>query len=374
MPFPQPTETQARVLWFSATTLAVAVSLGILALLLWGLGQLLNALSSVVLPLAVAGILAYLLDPMVDFIEKRNIPRVRAILLVFFLALMLVLILLATVVPQLVVETNQLVSKIPEHAEKLRTYFSERLADSPWGAKAKGIWDAQLGPVVQDWVTSALPTTSAWLLTQVARAASWFGLIVGFALVPVFTFYFLLEKQGIQGKWTDYLPVRESKLKEEMIFVLNAINDSLIVFFRGQVLVALCSGSMLTIGFFLMGLPYALLLGVMAGLLGVVPYLGVAISIVPSVAIAAVHFGDWLHPVLVLVIFAVVQAIEGLFTSPKIIGDRVGLHPLAIIISVLVGTTLMGGILGGVLAIPLTAALRALMFRYVWRKDGAATG
>ncbi|MEO5802699.1 MAG: AI-2E family transporter, partial [Verrucomicrobiota bacterium] len=77
---------------------------------------------------------------------------------------------------------------------------------------------------------------------------------------------------------------------------------------------------------------------------------------------------DWLHPLLVLVIFGAVQLVEGFVISPKIIGDRVGLHPLTIIVAVLVGTTLMGGILGGVLAIPLTAALRTLMFRYVWKK------
>jgi predicted PurR-regulated permease PerM len=78
-----------------------------------------------------------------------------------------------------------------------------------------------------------------------------------------------------------------------------------------------------------------------------------------------------LHPVLVLAVFALVQLIEGLVISPKIMGDRVGLHPLTIIIAVMVGTTLMGGIIGGILAIPLTAALRVLMFRYVWKRSGA---
>jgi predicted PurR-regulated permease PerM len=84
--------------------------------------------------------------------------------------------------------------------------------------------------------------------------------------------------------------------------------------------------------------------------------------------IAFVQFGDWLHPLLVLAVFAVVQTLEGLVISPKIMGDRVGLHPLTIIIAVMVGTTLLGGLLGGILAIPLTAALRVVMFRYVWKK------
>src|SRR5436190_21578503 len=87
-----------------------------------------------------------------------------------------------------------------------------------------------------------------------------------------------------------------------------------------------------------------------------------------ALVIAFVQFGDWLHPLLVLAVFAVVQTLEGLLIWPKIMGDRVGLHPLTIIIAVMVGTTLLGGLLGGILAIPLTAALRVVMFRYVWKK------
>jgi predicted PurR-regulated permease PerM len=83
--------------------------------------------------------------------------------------------------------------------------------------------------------------------------------------------------------------------------------------------------------------------------------------------VALVQFGDWLHPLLVVAVFAVVQTLESLVVSPKIMGDRVGLHPLTIIIAVMVGTTLLGGLLGGILAIPLTAALRVIMFRYVWK-------
>jgi predicted PurR-regulated permease PerM len=96
------------------------------------------------------------------------------------------------------------------------------------------------------------------------------------------------------------------------------------------------------------------------------------LTIVPAVALAAVQFRDWWHPLAVIAVFGTAQALEGLVISPKIIGDRVGLHPLTIIIAVMVGTTLLGGVLGGILAIPLTAALRVLMFRYVWKKSGAA--
>lgn len=372
MNFPSPTPQQAQLLWRALTAVAIGILAGLVGLLGWGAAWVVGRLSSVLLPLAMAGVLACLLDPVVDFLEERlRVPRPRAILMVFFLAVMLMLILLVTIVPQLIVEITRLAGELPDFASKLRITLSDALAKSPLGLKAKAAWDSQMGSDAQAWLTRSLPDVGTWLLRQAGKAASWAGLVAGLALVPVYVFYFLLEKRGIKQSWTDYLPVQESRLKEEAVFVLTAIKDCLVVFFRGQVLVAMCSGTLLTIGFLLLGMPYALLLGMLAGALGIVPYLGVMISLVPAVTLAIVTFGDWWHPLLVLLLFGVVQMVEGLVVSPKIIGDRVGLHPLTIIIAVMIGTTLLGGVMGGVLAIPLTAALRTLMFRYIWkRKQG----
>jgi predicted PurR-regulated permease PerM len=152
------------------------------------------------------------------------------------------------------------------------------------------------------------------------------------------------------------------------------MNDCLIAFFRGQVLVAICDGILYTIGFFCVGVPFAFLLGAMAIVLTMIPFLGAMVTCVAALIIAFAQYGDWQHPALVLVVFAIVQILEGVVISPKIMGDRVGLHPLTIIIAVMIGTTLMGGILGGILAIPLTAALRALLVRYVWKIRTAEAG
>lgn len=373
MSFPPPTERQARALWFSLTALAVGVTLVLLGLVLWGIGWIIQSLSSVLLPLAIAAVIAYLLDPVVDFFERLNIPRIRAIFLVFFLAVMLVLMLLGTVVPQLVVETNSLIEQLPAYTDQLRERLSRWLERSPWGARAREIWDEELGKSAQDWIATAVPVVSAWLWEKLGAVASWAGLLAGLALVPVYVFYFLLERERISGNWTDYLPLQESRAKEELVFVLREINTCMIVFFRGQVLVAICLGALLTAGFLLVGLNYAVLLGVVAGALSIIPYLGVMLSIVPAVGLAVAQFQDWWHPLLVVLVFLFAQMAEGLFISPKIMGDRVGLHPLTIIIAVMVGTTLMGGILGGVLAIPLTAVLRTLMFRYIWKKRTSDT-
>ena len=389
MAYPPPTEKQAKILWTSVTALAVGVLLALIALLTLGVGWVVNALSSVLIPLAIAGVIAYLLDPIVDWFQKKQgFKRQNAIILVFCIAVLLVGGVVASVVPSLISQVNELTTEFPKQAKKFQVSVSSivktgdpaKPTNTSTNAPAKPVWFEMprewmknvgvTNEKVREFMVDAVAKISAWGLEQLKKVMSLFGFLAGLALVPVYVFYFLLEKRGIKRNWTDYLPVHESRVKEEIVFVLHSINDCLIVFFRGQVLVAMCVGVLLTTGFLVIGLEYAILLGVMAGLLSIIPYLGVALSIIPAFVLSMIQFvpdDGWLKPILVLVVFAAVQTMEGLFISPKIIGDRVGLHPLTIIVAVMVGTTLLGGIMGGVLAIPLTAALRTVMFRYVWK-------
>ncbi len=395
-----PTPNQSRILWTGLTVLAITVIVACIAALVWALGKVLHLFGPVLWPLAIAAVLAYLLDPLVDLLERRKMKRKWAILFVFGVAVFALLGLGAAVVPRLVFETRELAGKIPDYARQIQQRTTDWIERSAWrssmfhrndpapavgtnvtaggevvitpapaNATVEESWERKLTHSAVSWLPKALPRIGQWLLDQISRVAAWFGLIAGIALVPVYCFYFLLEKIGIQRRWTNYLPVQESRVKDELVFVLTSINDRLIVFFRGQVLVAACDGVLYGIGFSVIGLNYALLLGLMAGVLSIIPYLGAVLTLIPALVLATVQFHDWLHPLLVLGVFGVVQALEGLFISPKIIGDRVGLHPLTIIVAVMVGTTLLGGVLGGILAIPLTAALRVLMFRYVWKKD-----
>jgi predicted PurR-regulated permease PerM len=403
MNFPPPTEAQARILWTALTWLAVGVLLALVSVVLFAIGWVAQQLSAVLLPLAIAGIIAYLLDPVVGRLEKRGVPRVRAIICVFALATVIVAGLIGSVVPTLVVETRQLVERLPTYAKRTQNRVEQWVTNPPGPLKSflnvppppaivpgenGDLWppDTQGPPAPPDsppfwavfdpgalqsateWLARVLPKAGSWLFGQVTRVASWFGLLVGLALVPVYAFYFLLEKKEIQANWTEYLPLTKSEFKDELVFVLNSINDYLIAFFRGQVLVALCDGVMYTAGFLIIGLPYAFLLGAMATILTMVPFLGAIITCMTALVIAFVQSGGWLDPVLVLVVFAVVQTLEGFVIAPKIMGDRVGLHPMTIIIAVMAGTTLMGGIIGGILAIPLTAVMRVLMFRYIWKR------
>ena len=444
MKFPSPSEEQAKLIWTAASALAVAILLCLASLIFLGLGWVAKQLSSVLLPLAIAGIIAYLLDPVVDFFQRKGMARTWSILVVFFLAVLLQVGMVGTVVPKLLSDTRDLKAEWPVYKERLKQringflyhnsfdlkpadlidnikmpealsgflsgFFTEEepeksdgealegpdaevvaeteegaelaeketgpesatLVESPTPGGEKG--DRRLevdGALIEKAVSVIGPMVSQagqWLVNSVGQIGSWFGLLAGLALVPVYVFYFLAEKKGIQATWTDYLPIRESKMKEEIVFVLHSINDSLIVFFRSQVLVAMSVGVLLMIGFSTIGLRYGVLLGFIAGILGIVPYLGVMLSIVPAVMISIIQSTGFLHPMLTLGVFGLVQLLEGFVISPKIIGDRVGMHPLTVIISIMIGTTLFGGIVGGVLAIPLTAALRTLMFRYVWKR------
>jgi predicted PurR-regulated permease PerM len=158
------------------------------------------------------------------------------------------------------------------------------------------------------------------------------------------------------------------RAREETVFVIESINQYLVAFFRGQVLVAMCDAALYTVGFLSIGLNYAFLLGFAAVFLTMIPFLGAIVIFVTALTLSFVQYQDGMHPLLVLAVFGVVQALEGLVISPKIMGERVGLHPLAIIVAVMTGTTLLGGLLGGILAIPLAAALRVIMFRYVWKQ------
>ena len=412
MNFPPPTEKQARLIWASLTTLSVAIMIALIVAAVWGLGRVLHVLAPVLWPLAVAGVLACLLDPVVSFLVERKVPRTRAIVVVFGLALLIVLGLLASVVPQLVVETRDLAAKMPGYQARMQRKMEGFLSNPPAlvrkyilrqptpaeSAPPPPEIATTNAPVVTtqetnttyevaatsvrrtpppdrptlssatDWLAKALPAVSNWLSQAAGIIASTFGVIAGLALVPIYAFYFLLEKHGISARWRDYLPVRDSKFKDELVFVIASINEYLVAFFRGQVLVAICDGVLYTIGFLMVGLPYAVLIGVMATCLTIIPFLGAITTCVVSLVIALVAFGDWQHPLGVVAVFAIVQGLEGFVIQPRIMGHRVGLHPVTIIIALMVGTTLLGGILGGILAIPFTAALRVIMFRYVWKK------
>jgi predicted PurR-regulated permease PerM len=374
-----PTERQARLLWFALTSVALATVVALLAAAIWGLGKILDLLSPVLWPLAIAAVIACLLSPVVDLLEARRLRRSHAILLVFVFVFGMVGAIIADLIPQVVEETDQLVEKVPEYTQHLQEKVTQFLASPPAFLR-----HFQTPPAVNptgganppnallasatDWLKVRLPGVGSWILERLAKLASGFGLLAGLVLIPVYAFYFLLEKRPIQQHWRDYIPAQNPAARAEVVFLCESISQYLVAFFRGQLLVAICDAVLYTIGFLMAGLNYAFLLGLAAVLLLMIPFIGAMVVCLSAMLLAFVQFGDWRHPLMILGVVAFVQALESTFISPKIMGDRVGLHPLIIIIAVMTGTTLFGSVLGGILAIPLAAALRVILARYLWQR------
>ena len=168
--------------------------------------------------------------------------------------------------------------------------------------------------------------------------------------------------------------MRRSPIRDEVVSVLTEINTSLVSYFRGQILVALCNGVLTFIGLAIIGVPKALVLGIITGALSIVPFLGIICSIIPAVLLGFLsaqndHTLQWLRPVLVLVVFAAVQMTESMFITPRVQSHSTGLHPLAIILGILFWSMLLPGLLGPIVAVPLTCAVVVLLRRYVWQAN-----
>ncbi|MDB2429863.1 AI-2E family transporter [Akkermansiaceae bacterium] len=230
------------------------------------------------------------------------------------------------------------------------------------------------------WLSNLGEKSLGWLSNSSGKILGFFGLIIGFAMIPIYLYYFLKESQGIKDGWTDYVPLRASHFKDEVVKTLREINGYLISFFRGQVLVAFIDGILVGIALTVFGLPYGLLIGVFMAFLGIIPYIGNILCLIPACIIAYFHgasepFGlpQWWYVTGVLAIFIVVQQINSLVTAPKIVGDSVGLHPMTVIFSMLFWSLILGGFLGALLAVPMTAAVKVLFRRYVWDRQTPET-
>jgi len=359
-------------MWAALTALSL-FAIGWLAVdMLMLTGRVLAYLQPLLVPVAVAAILAYLLDPVVEFLTSRGIPRTRGVLFVFAVALLALAAILLWVLPQLYRQSIQLSTSLPKFVETasakvmlwVRTYQAHN-ADNPYIRRAI--------EETQNWAQQQLPGLPQRVLSFVIGSVEGFlgafGFLLGLIVVPIYLFFFLRDASQISRRWSDYLPLRNSEFKNEVVSCLTEINRYLIAFFRGQILVTMLDGAIL--GLILLWpvqLNFALLIGLLVAILQLVPYMGILICWIPAVLIAIAQFGDWQHPVIVSVLFLVVSNLDGFFIAPRIVGNAVGLHPVTVIVSVFLWTLLFGGLLGALLAVPLTATLKVLLKRYVWER------
>src|SRR4029077_17622110 len=192
------------------------------------------------------------------------------------------------------------------------------------------------------------------------------GFLLSLILVPIYLLFLLNEKPRIEQHWKEYLPLRASPLRDEVAEVLSQINSYVTAYFRGQLLVCLVDGILIGTTLTVFGLNFAPVIGAMVGVLTMIPYIGIIICWVPAVLIAAFQWGDWTHPLIVTGIFIAIQNLEGIFYAPRIVGNYVGLNPMTVMVSVFFLGLIIGGLIGPLLAVPLTATVKVLLGRYVW--------
>ena len=428
-----PTRFQQRSLWNAATGVSILVIGVLLVGLVWLIGAIFSYLQAVLIPLIVAGIIAYLLDPVVLLLEKRGMSRLWSVVTVFVAMLIGMALLVAAVMPGIHRSRVALQAFMPEPATAPAVRATQPTAtEAPPAAKEadnedqnlgasmarslhqlrlrhrggliawalteandKGeaiplpdatapppdsldfFWRTRGGRLLDQYKGTITKTAWAWFTAGSSKIMGIVGLVIGLIMVPIYLFFFLKDSASIRDHWHDYVPLKASHFKTELVDTLSEINGYLISFFRGQVLVAMIDGVLVGIALEIYDLPYGFLIGIFMAILGVIPYVGNILCLIPACIIAYLHaqglapFG--LSPAAytggVVCIFVGVQQINSLVTAPKIVGDSVGLHPLTVIFSMLFWSLVLGGFVGTLLAVPATAAVKVLFRRFIWERQ-----
>src|SRR5436305_11835747 len=423
-----PTPWQRKMMWAALTAFFVVVLIAILAAVIWAGASIISFLQPILIPVAIAGILTYLLDPLVTKMSRGALTRTKAIALLFAIAFFALGGLAAWFVPTISVQSANFARQIPSYTERARDYIVDLIYrfDRTFGlfsagqtiSASKNLTNFLIGPGpspspyrqatasptaspqatalatqviaptepklssaerqrIQAYVEKQMPKLQdalpillgkLWgmLKTSIGGFLGATGFLLSLILVPVYLFFLLKEKPRIEERWTDYLPLRASPLKDEVAAVISQITSYLVAYFRGQLLVCLVDGILIGTALTLFGLNFAPLIGAMVVVLTMIPYIGILICWMPAVLIAAFQWGDWMHPIGVTLIFIGIQNLEGIFYAPRIVGNYVGLHPMTVIVSIFVWGLIIGGVLGPLLAVPLTATIKVLLGLSVW--------
>ena len=226
-------------------------------------------------------------------------------------------------------------------------------------------------PTLEGKIPAVLDSVWTVLIHSIGGVLGAAGALLDAIIIPVYLYFLLVESRNIARHWNEYLPIRDSPFKKEVVSVLLEINGYIVAFFRGQLIVSTIDGIIIggSLALFL-HLDFAFFIGLLVVVLTFIPYLGIILCYIPAILVAIVQYGDWQHPLGVVAIMFFAQTLESTIISPKIVGDSVGLHPVTVILSVFGWSLLLGGPIGAVLAVPLSATVKVLLRRYVWERSG----
>ena len=354
-------ERQQNTVAAAITILSAVIIVAGIGLVCWIIGAFVNEFSGVFLPLAVAAVAALVFKPFYQWTRtKLRANKVVALLLVFLAVVIPVAGLVFFFGALIVDQMTDLIKALPEAWSRAVAWIkttspmvSTFINENPYAQEIRAGMEGQGAGIL-----SGLGIVGRQALSAGAGLISWVVSLMGWAVFPIYFSFFLMAETSKTNNLEGYLPFLKPETRKDIVYLLGEFVNIMVAFFRGQLVIASIQGMLFAIGFSLVGLKYGAVIGITLGFLNIVPYLGNIIGLATALPIAFFQDGGGLGRVAaVLVVFALVQAIEGYFLTPKIMGDRTGLHPVVIIIAIFFWGTALSGISGMILAIPLTAFL-----------------
>ncbi len=309
----------------------------------------------VLTPFFIAFALAYLLDPVTDRLESLKISRTFAVLVLMAGVFSLVTGIGLLIFPLLKLQAEHLVSNLPNYIAIMQEWMHPLLGVVGEPEKIQGILNRELLKI-GELPLKVISSITSILWGSVAGLFSFILFLANLVIIPVVMFYLLRDYDLINKKMLSFVPARS---REQVLSLIKEIDGVLADFVRGQLMVGLIMAGLYSIGLFFCGTPMSLFIGLLAGLASLVPYLGLVFGFVPAAILTFMQTQDWVLVFGVAGVFAVVQGLEGMIITPRIVGEKIGLHPVAIILAVLLGAEFFG-LVGVIVSVPVAAALNVL--------------
>lgn len=334
----------------------------LIAALLLVLGSLaLWRVRGILLPFALAIVMAYLLSPLAKALTRRGVPRVLALALVYVVVVVAGAVAIGLLVPTVVLELTRMAEFLPGYLtwlQELALSYQEQYSE------------VQIPLTVRQAIDDAVQSIQNALLAYIGRAAQAilgvFGALFSFIVAPILSFYMLKDLEGLRAGLARFVPVKD---REPVFRLLSEVDGVMVGFVRGQLIVAGIVGVLMAGALTFLGVKFAVVLGVIAGLTNIIPYFGPFLGSLPVLAVAAAgSTGDLLR---VLIAIIIIQQIESQLLAPRIISKHVRLHPLAVVFALMVGLELYG-VLGMLLAVPIAGIIRVVLDHWLASRTAAA--
>jgi predicted PurR-regulated permease PerM len=322
------------------------------------IGWLFYLLSPILTPFLVAAFLGYLGDPLVDKLEARNLSRTLSVTIVFSVFSSAMILILILLIPLLESQVIALINKLPGFIDFIQSKIYPILMQlSSSDAKVQGFDASGIKLAIREnW--QSLGGLAAQLVDSISKSglliAAWLSNLI---LIPVIAFYFMRDWDILVDKIHHLLPRHIEPLISQLA---RESDEVLAAFLRGQLLVMTCLGGIYSFGLWIVGLELGLLVGLLAGLVSFVPYLGFIIGVLAALVAMLMQFQDLSLLIPIAIVFGIGQLIESLLLTPLLVGDRIGLHPVAVIFSIMVGGQLFGFV-GVLIALPVSAVIMVLL-------------